>query len=145
MSENKIAAERIELLLSADEQTQMLQIMNIQYAAFLKGRKFSLRAELEDGGVVAVQVVLSHASGTYSYPVCGRMQYQKENLDAKEAALFLIDYIDTYFDEFLREEENVFVPIDWTNFTCEGVTFQLRGQIVNPKMEALADSLLAEL
>ena len=66
-------------------------------------------------------------------------------MTANEAALFLIDYIDTYFEEFLLEEdEELYLPIDWAKHTYEAVEFEVKGQIKNEKLEDMADDLLRE-
>jgi hypothetical protein len=54
----------------------------------------------------------------------------------------LIDYIDSYFEEFFRENGEVLLPIDWAPFDWEGVPIQLKGQIFNLEVEKMADEWL---
>ena len=61
----------------------------------------------------------------------------------KDAVLFLLDYIDCYFEEFFKEDENVFLPIDWSEYSFDEVPFQLKGQILNLHVEDLADRILS--
>ena len=104
---------------------------------------FTIKAH-QDAVSSFATVILSKADESYYYPVEGRAEHHSQDLSPREAILLLIDYIDSYFDEFLREDENVFVPIDWNEFYFEGFTLSLRGQILDLKSETLADKILAE-
>jgi len=59
-----------------------------------------------------------------------------------DARNFLLNYIDAYIEEFLTGGEETYLPIDWANYDCEGLELQLRGQILNIKLEEQADQLL---
>ena len=50
--------------------------------------------------------------------------------------------MDIYFDEYFKGEEDVYIPIDWTEYTFENLSFKMRGQVRNLKMESLADEIL---
>jgi hypothetical protein len=64
-------------------------------------------------------------------------------MSSRDAALFLVDYIDAYYEEYLRDGET-FLPIDWAEYESEGVVFQLKGQVLNLEAEKLADEILAQ-
>ena len=129
--------------LSLEDRTELERIMNIKYASKLNGRLFTITSH-HDAASSFVKVTLLKSDESFYYPIEGRIEHKSQNLSAKEASLLLIDYIDSYFDEYLREDENVFVPIDWSEFTYEGVTLSLRGQILDLKSESIADKILAE-
>lgn len=129
--------------LNDEERTELERIMNIKYASKLNDRLFSIKAH-QDKASSFVTVTLLKTDESYFYPVEGRVEHKSQNLSAREACLMLLDYIDSYFDEFLREDENVFIPIDWSEFSFEGFTLSLRGQILDLKSESLADKILAE-
>ncbi len=118
--------------------------MNTKYRLALRDRKFAVSAELR-GRAVFVKVVLSNADKSFYYPVEARLLHEKEEMKTGQAAIFLLDYLDTYFEEFLLEEdEELYLTIDWSDHQYEAVEFQVRGQIQNLKLEAEADRLLAE-
>jgi hypothetical protein len=127
-----------------EECQELAEQMMKKYRIALKERAFSVRASLQGRGV-HVTVLLANPEQTYYYPVEARMLFAPEEMQPKEAALFLIDYIDNYFEEYLLEEdEELFLPIDWSDHEYEAVNFQVKGQILNRKLEALADEWLKE-
>jgi hypothetical protein len=116
--------------------------MNAKYRLALGQRSFVLSAELRGRGVF-VKVVLSNPDKSFYYPVEARVLYEKEEMKAGEAALFLFDYIDSYFEEFLLEEdEQLYLTIDWSDHQYEAIEFQMRGQILNLKLEQEAEEWL---
>ncbi|HYX35551.1 MAG TPA: hypothetical protein VE954_20840 [Oligoflexus sp.] len=128
--------------LTQEDCDALAKTMESKYAMALKGRGFQVEAEVKGRGVF-VKVVLSNHDKSYYYPVEARVLYEKEELQKGEAALFLLDYIDTYFEEYLTQEhEDVYLPIDWADYQYEAVDFQMRGQILNLKLEEMAEQLL---
>ena len=53
-------------------------------------------------------------------------------------ARLLCDYIGEYFAEYFREGGELYLPIDWADYQWEGVSLQMRGQILNLEAERLA-------
>jgi hypothetical protein len=130
--------------LTNEECVELAETMVKKYRIAMKDRTFSIAASVKDKGVY-VTVLLSNPSQTYYYPVEGRLMYGPEEMTPIEAALFLVDYIDTYFEEYLYEEdEQIYLPIDWTDHEYEATNFQLRGQIQNKSLETMADEWLAK-
>lgn len=123
---------------------QLASDMMKKYRIALKGRTFTISARVEGAGVY-VNVLFSSADRSYYYPVDARVMFAAEEMTESEAALFLIDYIDIYFQEYLLEEdEALLLPIDWQDYEYEAINFQLKGQILNRKLEVMADALLGE-
>ncbi len=121
---------------------EMTDLMNTKYQSVLfGGKRFEIKTKYEYE-ILTVSVILSNPDKSYYYPVEARIQNKKEELSPLEAAAFLIDFIDLYFEEYLFEDENLFIPIDWTPFTYDAVDFQLKGQILNLKLEQQADELI---
>ncbi len=122
---------------------ELAAAMQTKYRMALGERRFVVEAEIKGRGVF-VKVTLENPERSFHYPVEARVLYEKEEMKSAEAALFLINYIDTYFEEFLLEEdEELFLPIDWSDHQYEGVNFQMKGQIHNLKLEELADEWLS--
>lgn len=139
MNENQ---EQNSDFLDQDDCDALAKAMESKYAMALKGRTFTVEAEVKGRGVF-VKVILSNQDKSYYYPVEARVLYEKEEMQRGEAALFLLDYIDAYFDEYLTQEnEEIYLPIDWADFQYEAVDFQMRGQILNLKLEELAEEFL---
>jgi hypothetical protein len=123
---------------TALECREFASLLGRKYASFMKDRYFEVETERDVGGIYA-KVTLRNRSGSFCYPVEGRMRHVDHALTARDAGLFLIDYIDAYFDEYLREGGEVYLPIDWADYECDGVPLQLKGQILNLEIERLAD------
>lgn len=134
-------AMEMEFVTNEDCQ-ELAETMVKKYRIAMKDRTFSIRASVQGKGTY-VTVLLANADQSYYYPVEGRLMHGAEEMEPTEAALFLIDYIDNYFEEYLYEEdEQIYLPIDWTDHEYEATNFQIRGQIVNKKLENMADEWL---
>lgn len=121
----------------------LADLLNRKYENYLLGKLFSVDSfyvAKEQG--VYVQVTLANKDQSFYYPVEARLDTDAEELTAKDAGFFLVDYIDTYFEEYLMEEEDLFLTIDWSPQEYDAVKFQMRGQIRNLKLEKMADDLL---
>ena len=129
--------------LTAAECTQLAEMMDKKYRSHLDGRRFSIEATRE-GETVSVRVLLANEDESFYYPVEGRIMAAAEELTVLAGARFLVDYIDMYFEEFLESGEETYVRIDWDDQTYDAVNFQLRGQILNRRLEKIADKLLRE-
>jgi hypothetical protein len=139
-----MSAEDQLKLLTEEECAALAELMQKKYSALLNDRKFSIKVSADVDGVLAT-VLLKNDDDSYVYPVEARMMNHEEEMTPREALAFLIDYIDLYFEEFFFEEDQMlYIPIDWSNYEYEGVTFQMRGQILNAKADAMADQFLKE-
>ena len=127
------------LPLSEEECRFLSSIMNKKYSGKIGDRSFELSSDADENGIYA-EVLLRNVSGTFYYPVEGRISTADHEMSVRDASIFLVDYIDCYFEEFLKDE--TYLPIDWSAYECEGVRIELRGQIINRKLEAMADELL---
>lgn len=129
-------------LLSKDECLKYSKIFETKFAAALNDRSFHITAQgIVDG--VHVTVLLSNPSGSFHYPVEARMLSGVKDLSDKNAAIFLLDYIAGYFEEYLLHDNQTFLPIDWSDFELDEYSFQMRGQIANLELEKMADAILA--
>lgn len=128
-------------IMSVEELLRLSQLMNKKYGGLIRDRSFSCHAS-RNGDVIEATVTLANKDRSYCYPVEGRLMLSSNSLEPVAAALFLIDYIDVYFDEYLRDGGDALLPIDWADFEHDGVGLQVRGQVLNLKLEAEADRLL---
>lgn len=124
-----------------DEILELSKAMATKYQIYLQGRWFDIECA-QDQGAIYVTTTLRNKDESFVYPVEARVLAQEEGLKAREAALFLVDYIDAYFEDYLGCGEELYLPIDWQNMNYDAVSFQMRGQILNLKVERMADRLL---
>lgn len=134
-----------KLVITEQERRSLTDAMNTKYRLARGEREFQVDVISKDKGVY-VTVLLANADQSYYYPVEARIIYENQELTLHKAALFLVDYIDIYFEEFLLEEdESIYVPIDWADHQYDAIDFQIRGQIRNRKLENLADEWLGNV
>lgn len=117
------------------------EVLETKYRSWLNDRYFEVESGVE-GPVVSVKVTLRNADKSFVYPVEGRMMFEDQDLKADAARSFLLDFIDSYVEEYLSGGEETYLPIDWATYDYEGVELQLRGQVLNTRLEALADHLM---
>ena len=127
--------------LAENELKELTQIMNIKYGAHLKERDFKL-SQTKDKENLNVKVILEKEDESFYYPVEAQINFIEEELSQKEAALFLFDYIDYYFDEYFKEDETIYLNIDWKKVQFDSKSFQIKGQILNLKQEKAAENFL---
>ena len=125
----------------AEKNQEVANLFEKKYGAWLGQRFFEVTSATQSA-VVTVNVTLRNADKSFFYPIEGRIQHEDQDMKADDARNFLLDYIDAYIEEFLTGGEETYLPIDWANYDCEGFELQLRGQILNIKLEELADQLL---
>lgn len=127
--------------LSKEQSKLLSSMLDRKYGSHLGSRYFDVESR-KDGQVISVRVTLKDAKGTFVYPVEARMTTEDQDLSAAEARDILVDYIDAYFDEFLNNGEETYLTIDWSDYECDGIDLQMRGQILNTHLENLADELI---
>tara|TARA_B100001964_G_C14111335_1_gene543972 strand:- start:540 stop:959 length:420 start_codon:yes stop_codon:yes gene_type:complete len=133
--------ENNKQILTKEGLNDLSKILNLKYASYIKDRTFSISCYAEDKAI-NVQILLKNSDKSFFYPVECRLKIQDQKQSVNDLALLLLDYMDVYFDEFFKENENAFIPIDWTEHNFEGVFFQMRGQIINLYQELKADKIL---
>ena len=128
-------------LLTLEECDELIKLMYSKYSMLLNGRIIEITNEIHGDGV-GVKVILRNPDNTFYYPIEGRILHKEQEMNMRDAALFLVDYITLYLDEYLGEDENLFIPIDWTPYQWDAVDFQLKGQVLNLMIESLADEFI---
>ena len=89
-----------------------------------------------------VQSLLSNSSESFHYAV-EAFATKHDSKHQRAQAFFLLAYIDSYWEEYFSADENVYLPIDWTEHCYQEEVFFIKGQVLNLKAERLADELLA--
>jgi hypothetical protein len=118
------------------------QLLERKYGAWLGQRYIEVESH-SDGSVLTIKITLRNRDKSYVYPIEGRMVFADQDLTVDEARDFLLDFMDAYIQEFLSGGEETYLTIDWSNYDCDGIELQLRGQILNVKLEELADQMIS--
>ena len=155
METGKDIPQGLPQLIDVKELAAVEAILNLKYAEHLEGqragkkthKRFSIEA-YQDVSYGWLRVLLKDEDEYFYYPVElgfslrdeDHVRHGKERT-VQEQVFLLLEYVDAYFEEFFMEE-STYLPIDWTAFEYEGITFKLRGQIYNRYLEKLADSYL---
>ena len=129
------------MIFSAQELRSLGQRFNARFHDKRGERWFTVEAG-EQHGATWVRVLLRNDDDSFHYPVEARSTASTKK-SHRAQAFFLLAFLDTYWEEFFDEDENVFVPIDWTFYEYQGEKFQIRGQVLNRMAEKIADELLA--
>ncbi len=127
--------------LSADNSVKnqaIAETLERKYGTWLGQRYFEVETR-SDKAVFSVEVILRNADKSFVYPIEGRIMYADQDMTLDAARDFLIDFIDAYIQEYLSGGEETYLTIDWSNYECDGIELQMRGQILNLKLEELAD------
>jgi hypothetical protein len=93
---------------------------------------------------VYVKMTLRNEDDSLFYPVEARVDPRTIDHTPDEAESLLLDFVDYYFGRYLREDRDVYVPIDWHPIDFDDVTIDAKGQIYNKKLERMADKLMSE-
>lgn len=115
--------------------------LNKKYAASLRDRCFEVYCQQEDDEVM-VTILLSNDTESFYYPVETRLNLTANDISAQDAAYLLCDYVDLYFENYFEENEELYIPIQWTEAQYEQAHFYIKAQIVNKALESSADALL---
>lgn len=115
--------------------------LNSLFGVWLKDRSVHVSAS-SDGKTAFVHVLIKNNKQTFYYPIEARADLQNIKHPAKDVSLVILDFIASYMEEFFKEDENVYLPIDWTDYHVEGLDFQVKGQVQNRHIEDMADQIL---
>lgn len=132
------------------EVKKICQYLNKKFSTLLKNEKFSLETGFK-GTQVQLKLILSNEDKSFYYPIeaiCMNEPLpedeEDEMLTPNDVAYLMLDYLTLYFEEFLTEDRNVFLPLDWSVHQSDEFSFFLRGFVRNLKVEKIADEFLAK-
>jgi hypothetical protein len=129
------------VLFHPDQQTMMARQLKVKYQSAIDDRYFVIDGKVV-GKVVFITVTLRNDSGKFVYPVECRLDLQDQEVSQADARDLLLDFADNYFEEYLLNDADTFLTIEWSNYECDGIEFQMKGQIVNEYLEHAADLIL---
>ena len=117
-------------------------IFDEKFAGMVGPRFFEVRLD-KANDFCLLSVILKNPDESFYYPVHAKINITEQDIDMGKAFELMLDYVDIYFMEYFRENENVFIPIDWASYTFEGYELFMHGQVFNNKLEKMADALLS--
>ena len=89
--------------------------MNKKYSPFTGERFFEFQSG-GDTGVMEVIATLRNKDGSFFYPVETRIDFKDQGVSEENARAVLVDMIDQYFQEYLLNDGEVYLPIDWADY-----------------------------
>lgn len=131
---------------SKAEVEKINSLLNTKYQSLLTNEKFVVESGW-DSQQVQIKVTLESKDQAVFYPIeLIHVHESTEDQSAahtcyEEVASLMLDYIDVYWQEYLSDGRDVFVPLSWAKHTCEGVDFYIRGFVRNRSLEEQADEL----
>lgn len=128
-------------LFTPEQNTMMSRELKAKYANALGDRYFVVDGKLS-GKILNTIVTLRNDSGKFYYPVECRINLDDQDISVNDARDLLLDFTDAYFEEYLMSDPDTFLTIDWSNYECDGIEFQMKGQILNQYLESAADEIL---
>jgi len=119
-------------------------LMNTKYRTLLEDEQFQIESGYNESQV-QIKVTLERNDKSVFYPIelifVPEEREEITSQSADEVASLMLDYIDVYWQEYLNDGRDVFVPLAWSKHTCEGVEFFVRGFVRNRSLEEQADEL----
>ncbi len=92
-----------------------------------------------------ITATLKNLDESFLYPFEAKISFaDNPNLKTDEARLLLLNFIGQYFEEYFINDRNIYIPIDWLAYVYEENKIYAKAQILNKKLENLANELLAE-
>jgi hypothetical protein len=128
---------------SNNHNAQLARSLNLKHQRYLNGRTFSIESSHQNE-VLSLKVILQNENQSYFYPVESRLDLAEQDVSLAQAETIVVEFIDCYFEEYFGGDEDTYLPIDWADFEVGGISFQVKGQILNLYLEKMADSWLSE-
>jgi hypothetical protein len=129
----------------SDDMTSSIQDLLVKkYAPFLQNEEFVVESG-KNREQLQIRMNLRGKDGGVEYPVESVYPYDEgSERDLDDVVMLMLDYLDSYWHEYLSSGRDTFLTLDWSKHTCEGVDFFVRGFVRHVALEAEADRLLEE-
>lgn len=136
--------ESVKPVWSAAETKKISALLNMKYRALLDNEQFQVESGHDDNQV-QIKVTLERSDKSVFYPIelihVFEVRDEQSQVTPDELAALMLDYIDVYWQEYLNDGRDVFVPLAWGKHSCEGIDFFIRGFVRNRSLEEQADEL----
>lgn len=92
-----------------------------------------------------ITATLKNFEETFYYPFETSISlHDNPSLKEEEAKLILLDFIGEYFEEYFLSDRQIYIPIDWVAYEYSKNKVYAKAQIINKKLEELADNYLQD-
>lgn len=119
-----------------------LGLLNERHGGSLRDERFELEARREDGDAI-VSLVLRSDDRTHVYTMEAVVLREKyPALSEPQAVAISLDFLDWYVGEYLREERDAFLPLDWKVHQFGDLEIMARGDLRNEFLDDAADAWL---
>lgn len=137
-----IQAPRRAPPLDPTTRAKALTLLAERHGGSLRDERFELDARREAGDAV-VRLVLRSEDRTSVYTMEAVVLREKyPALSEKQAVDLSLDFLDWYVGEYLREERDAFLPLDWKPHTWGDLEVMARGELRNEFLDDAADAWL---
>jgi len=93
---------------------------------------------------VYAKMILRNEDESFHYPVECRIDIEENELpDVQTAQDLVLDFLDYYFGRYLKEDRELYLTIDWSTVEFDNYKLWAKGQILNLKMERMAEKWLS--
>ena len=124
-------------------------LMIRKYISFLRSETFEMEVQRTDDWI-QVRQTLSALDNSSScvvevvFPFEEGSGADNDQIVACEMVDLVVDYLDNYWKEYLTDDRDTFLSLDWSSHTWEGKSFYIRGSQHNVALERMADDFLAK-
>lgn len=122
--------------------TKALGLLVERHGATLHNERFELDARREDGDVI-VRLVLRRDDRTHVYTMEAVVLREKyPGLSEAQAVDISLDFLDWYVGEYLREERDALLPLDFKPHVLGDIELMARGELRNEFLDDAGDAWL---
>lgn len=121
---------------------KVLRLLNERHGQSLRSERFELEARRE-GDEAVVKLVLRSNDNTSVYTMEAAVESSKyPALTEAQAVDITLDFLDWYVGEYLREEREALLPLDWKSMRFGDLDVMARGDLRNEFLDDAADAWL---
>lgn len=129
-------------LITSEEKHQLLQLLNERHGKWLRDEAFEVSARTMQNMVVA-KLILRRRDRTSVYEMEAAVDSDDPRVRSKREAIDLaLDFLDWYLGEYLGQQRQVLLPLDFKPHRFGEFEVLARGDIHNEVLDDLADAWL---
>lgn len=94
-------------------------------------------------GVCFSTFIIKNEDESFYYPVETKvLSSDNPDLSDNDARIALLDFSLEYFEEYFLNDRELYLTIDWSSFEIGEIKVYARAQVLNKKLEDMADEIL---
>jgi hypothetical protein len=138
-----VSTGRVIELMDGKEAARVCRLLKERHRRGLRpGEEFQVRGWVQDE-VVYATLTLRNQDESLHYPMEARLDVADSEQLPEDALDVLLDFLDYYVGQYLERDRDVYLTIDWSEVRFGESVLQARGQVLNLKLERMADEILA--